>query len=501
MPARRLRLRRADVEPRAVGPSAVPDELAAAWQRLRDRLGIPGDFPPEVLAEARAAAARGPEVPEGAATERIDRTDLPFLTIDPEGSRDLDQAVCVRAEGDGFRVWYAIADVAAFVRPGGALDREAHRRGQTLYAPDRRTPLHPPELSEDAASLLADADRPALLWSVRLDADGRAVEAGVTRATVRSRARLSYPEAQRALDDPAVDLAGGDESRETLHRLRDVGRLREALEIARGGVSLDLPDQEVERTGTGWRLVYRALLPVEGWNAQISLLTGMAAADLMLGGRVGVLRTLPAADDGAVRRLRRIARALGLDWPTGQPYPDFVRALDPSRPAEAAMLTACTTLFRGAGYTAFDGEAPEHPGHAALAADYAHATAPLRRLVDRYVGEVCLALTAGRPVPAWARAALPALPAAMTASERTAHGYERAVIDLAEVVVLADRVGEVFTGTVVELDDKPGRGRIMITDPAVEARITGPSLELGAAVQARLAAADLEQGSVVFVQA
>ena len=134
-------------------------------------------------------------------------------------------------------------------------------------------------------------------------------------------------------------------------------------------------------------------------------MTGMAAADLMLHGEVGVLRTLPKAPDGALDRLRRAAHALGVPWPADRSYAEVVHSLDPANSRHAALLEEATSLLRGAGYTAFDGGVPEQATHAAVAAEYAHATAPLRRLVDRYVGAVCLALCAGDDVPAWALSA------------------------------------------------------------------------------------------------
>ena len=134
---------------------------------------------------------------------------------------------------------YAIADVAAFVRPGGALDTEAHRRVTTLYFPDGKVPLHPTVLSEGAASLLPGQTRPALLWRIDLDTEGRAVATDVRRALVRSRAKLDYAGVQRQID------AGTAE--EPLALLRDIGRLREEQEVARGGISLDVPEQEIVR--------------------------------------------------------------------------------------------------------------------------------------------------------------------------------------------------------------------------------------------------------------
>ena len=163
------------------------------------------------------------------------------------------------------------------------------------------------------------------------------------------------------------------------------------------------------------------------------------------------------------------------------------------------MLNACTELFRGAGYTAFDGELPANTRHAALATDYAHVTAPLRRLVDRFAGEVCLALSAGRDVPDWARSALPDLPELMAGAESRSKKYERAVIDLVEVSLLHDRVGSEFVGTVIDVESDGKRGVVMIADPAVQARVRGTDLPLGTEVRLRLESADWSTGRVEFV--
>ena len=247
-----------------------------------------------------------------------------------------------------------------------------------------------------------------------------------------------------------------------------------------------------------WGLAYRASLPVEDWNAQLSLATGMAAAQLMLEAKVGLLRTLAPAPQEAVDRLRRTAQALGISWPHTRAYPDFVRALDASTPAQAAMLNACTLLFRGAGYVAFDGAAPEQPLHAAIAAPYAHVTAPLRRLADRYAGEVCVAICAGRPVPEWVLAELPTLPEVMAESNRRAHRYERGVVNLVEALLLEPMVGHEFTGTVLEVDAEGKGGVLQLAQPAVEARVTGSDLVLGRQVRATLVTADPMAGTVQF---
>ena len=176
----------------------------------------------------------------------------------------------------------------------------------------------------------------------------------------------------------------------------------------------------------------------------------MAAAQLMLKAGVGILRTQPPPDERSLTRLRLQAQALHVPWPASMTYPEFIRALDPSLPAHAALMQEATGVGRGAGYTAFDGEPPSQPEHFAIAAAYAHATAPLRRLQDRYVSECCLAACAGTAPPDWVRQGLAALPDAMAKGDHRAHVVERGVVDLVEAVLLQDRVGETFDAVVVD---------------------------------------------------
>jgi exoribonuclease R len=459
-------------------PAAVP---GPDFDAIRAEFEVPGEFPPGVLAEAGAVAA-SPPLPDE------DATDLPLVTLDPPGSRDLDQAVHLERDGEGYRVSYAIADVGAVVVPGGALDAEACRRGQTLYAPDRRTPLHPEVLSEGAASLLAGEVRAAALWTIRLDAGGEVRAVDLRRARVRSRAQLAYPDVQAQAD--AGTLTGA------LALLPDLGRLLQEQAAARGAIELGSPEQEVVRTDGGWTLVTRAPLPVEGWNAQISLLTGRVAARLMLDGGVGLLRTLPQARPGDVARLRRLAPALGVDWPAGAGAGSVLAALDLTDPRHLAFLEEATALLRGAAYTPVDGDPGTETGHAGVGAPYAHVTAPLRRLVDRFGTEVCLALAAGREPDPAVRAALPGLPALMAASDRRTRAVERAVVDATEAWLLAGREGEEFDAVVVDADE--GRGTVVLADPAVRARCAGAGLEPGSRVRVRLEEADVDRRTVRF---
>lgn len=441
---------------------------------------MPTEFPAAALDEARAAAERP--------SPAVD-VDLPFVTLDPPGSRDLDQAMHLARRGDGYRVSYAIADVSSFVAPGSALDAATAERGVTVYCPDVRVPLHPTELSEAAASLLADQACPVLLWEIDLADHGQVENVGLRRAVVRSVAQLDYPTVQADVDRGAAH--------EALALLPEIGELRLALARGRHAIELDLPDQEVVvGDDGGWSLEFRFQLPVERWNAQISLLTGMCAAQVMLDAGVGVLRTLPAAPNSSVRRLRRLAPSLGVEWPDNLLVGEVLAGLDVSDPRHAAFMGEAATLLRGAGYTAFDGPPPADPVHAAVAAPYAHVTAPLRRLVDRFGSEVCLAHLAGTPVPDWVRERLPLLPEQMTTADRRASAVERAVLDLTEAHLLAGREGEEFTAVVVDVDD--ARATVVLDAPAVRAPSDPLGAELGERVTVRLRVADPEERRVRF---
>jgi exoribonuclease R len=461
-----------------------PDAAADGpdFAAIRAEFEVPVEFPPAVLAEAERRA-REPQLPE------LDATDVPLVTLDPPGSRDLDQAVHLAAGKDGYRVSYAIADVGSFVRPDGAVDAEARRRGQTLYSPDKRTPLHPPVLSEGAASLLPGELRPAVLWTIDLDRDGEPIKVDLRRARVRSRAQLDYPAVQAQADAGTLP--------EALALLPAIGALLQRQAAERGAIELGTPDQEVVAAPDGgWTLTMRGDLPVEGWNAQISLLTGRCAAGLMLGGGVGILRTLPPARTEDVARLRLLAPALGVDWPADVPPGAVIAALDPTRPGHAAFLEEAVALLRGAAYTPFDGTPPAQPGHAGVGSTYAHVTAPLRRLVDRFGTEVCLALAAGAEPAPEIRAALPEIPALMAASDRRTHEVERAAVDATEAWLLRSRVGQLFSAVVVDAEDH--RGTVVLDDLAVRGRCTGGGLRPGTRVSVRLEEADVATRTIGF---
>jgi exoribonuclease R len=449
--------------------------LAHGLAAIRAEYQVPDSFPLEVVAEAKEAASKG-------VGEHVDRTYRPFVTLDPAGATDLDQAFAIEGSGADLLLHYAIADIGWFVAPGGAVDAEAWRRGTTLYLPDGKANLYPPVLSEGAASLLPDGPRPAVVFTVRVGGDGIAKLDGVERAIIRSRAKLAY---ETVRDD---ELPAG--FREITDRLN-------AAELRRGAARVDPPEQEVvEGPGGGFDLRFRPRREAEDRNAALSLATNLAVADQLLAHQIGLFRVMPEPYPGAVRRLRHTARAFAIDWPKDQSLEAFERSLDATDRRQAAMMAAVRRAGGGAAYEPF--LAGRKPWHAAVAASYAHATAPLRRLADRYVVEASLALSNGRPVPDSAAQAFRRLPKVMARAEAQAGQIERAVVDLAEAAMLNGRVGETFDAVVTDVDDRGDR--IQLCAVPVVSRLEAGRVTPGDAIRVRLASADPTTRRIAFAR-
>lgn len=439
--------------------------LAEGLATLRTQFQVPASFPAEVLAAAEAAAQRAP-------SEHADWTARPFVTLDPAESTDLDQAFAIEPAGADWLLHYAIADVGWFVAPGDPLDAEAWARGVTTYLPGGKAGLYPPVLAEGAASLLPDGPRPAVVFTVRVDPAGETVLDRVTRAVIRSRAKLAY-ESVRDADLPPGFL--------------EIAERIELAEARRGAARVDPPEQQVERGADGkFALRFRPLLPSETRNAALSLACNLAVAKLLLEHQTGLFRVMAGPDPRAEARLRQTARAFGLTWPDAAPLAQFEKLLDPADPRHAAFMLAVRRAGQGASYAPYAPGNP--PWHAAIAAPYAHATAPLRRLADRYVIEAALALANGRPVPDAIAAAFPLLPAAMQRGDARAGQIERAVVDLAETAILAGREGELFDAVVTDLGEQGAR--IQLCDLPVVARTTAREVVPGDRVRVKLESAD-----------
>ena len=444
------------------------------------------DFPGEAETEAKEIADLRPEGVD-------DATDIPFVTIDPPGAKDLDQAMFLERVGEGFRVHYAIADLGAVIKPGGAVDTEARRRGQTVYLPDSRVPLHPPVLSEGALSLLPDQVRRAAVWTIDVDSTGVATSTTVRRALVKSIAQFDYDGVQATF--------GANNPHKSVEPLADLGALRLKHRVGLGAIELGLPEQEIVPDGDGWKIVMRVRTDVDAWNAEISLLTGMAAAELMLKAGIGVLRTLPMPEDGALGKFQRAAQALGVPWPEGATAGEILAGLDPTQPISQALMSDATRLLRGAGYEAFDGTQPKVMQHAGIGGPYAHVTAPLRRLADRFGTEVSLAICAGTPVPDWVKQALPLLPAIMRESDQFASKVDRTSLDQVEAWMLDGKVGQTFDAFVLRVNNDRKSGEVVLNSPPVISDCAGANLPEGKKVQVRLTAVDTVRRSVAFVVA
>ncbi|MEO6113487.1 MAG: RNB domain-containing ribonuclease [Sphingomicrobium sp.] len=365
-------------------------------------------------------------------------------------------------------------------KEGGEIDAEAWRRGTTLYLPDGKAGLYPPVLSEGAVSLLPDGSRPAVVFSVRVGDDGAVRLDGAERAIIRSRAKLAYENVTDA--DLPPDFG-------------ELARRIEGAEQSRGAARVDPPEQEVEALADGrYALRFRPRYQAESRNASLSLATNIAIADVLLAHRTGLFRVMADPDARAVKRLRLTAAAFGLDWPRAMTLADFSRGLDAAESKHAAFMLAVRRAGTGATYAPFlDGKVP---WHSAMAATYAHATAPLRRLADRYVVDAALAIANGREVPAAATAAFARLPKVMARADALSGQVELAVIDLAEAAMLCGREGEQFTALVTDVDE---RGvRMQLCDLPVVARIVAHRVTPGVAMTVRLVGADPTTRKIEF---
>lgn len=456
------------------------------FQSIAREYSLSIDFPAEVIAEASQTTDRFPE-------SRRDCLDVEFVTIDPPGSMDLDQAVNIETrDAGGWRVRYAIADVAAFVQSGSALEEESLRRGQTIYLPDEPVRLHPPELSEGEASLLPDQQRPAVVWDIDLDSQGEIEDCDVYRALVRSVARFDYAEVEADMKADSLHSA--------IASLPAVGRARQQSDLRRDAVNLRLPSVTVERNEDDtFSLLIDPRLEMNDFNAELSLLAGMCAGSMMVKAGVGILRTLPPAGEKDMERFDADAQALG--YPRGnKSVGELLATVDASTPTGMALMRDAQGLLRGSGYQAFgmDGQEVDRstlPIHAGIGGHYAHVTAPLRRLVDRFATEICLAIANDSPVPEWVSSRVDEVVRSMATTSQLASQVDKAALRLTEAVVLADWVGQNFSAITLhssKTKDTNVKSRIFVVEPPVMGECVGNPPE-GESVLVTLAEADVSE--------
>lgn len=280
-------------------------------EKLQVRIGYPPEVIREVLAIKSATGTDDPAL--------HDFTTLPFVTIDNDGSRDLDQAVYIGRTGNGYTIFYAIADASYYVKPGSALFSESLKRGASYYLPSYTVPMLPRELSEDIISLNEGADRRALVFIMDIDDTGRSLKTEILRGRIRSRAKLSYSGVQKFYDKQQGSELDGLEYTESLLLLQDAGRVLAARSAERGVIDYERYELTVEIVPDGTSVKYsdEPRSDAARWNEQVSLLCNMEGARIAADGNgkpgnhsQAVFRVHEPPDEPALSRLNEIIRSV-----------------------------------------------------------------------------------------------------------------------------------------------------------------------------------------------
>lgn len=412
--------------------------------------GIPHVFPERVLAEAQVAQpveARG----------REDWRDLPLVTIDPPDAKDHDDAVHAAPDPDpnnagGHVLTVAIADVAAYVRPGSALDREALARGNSVYFPDRVVPMLPERISNDLCSLRPHEDRPAIAVRIVVDAQGRKRRHSFHRILMRSAAKLAYAQAQAAIDG-APDDATGPLLESVLRPLWAAYEAVATARIARAPLELDLPERKIvlKEDGTVDRVLVPERLAAHKLIEEFMILANVAAAEVLEAAKIPFVYR--AHDEPSLEKMHALGEVLAsvsLKLPkAGALRPAlFNRILGAVEGMEHEIFVNEVVLRTQAQaeYTA------ENYGHFGLnLRRYAHFTSPIRRYADLIVHRALISAHGfgkdGLPGDTNA-ASLAEIAASISACERRAMAAERETIDRLIAHHLAGQIGAEFPGRI-----------------------------------------------------
>ncbi len=482
--------------------------------------GIPTGFPE--AAEIEAEAAREPVL-----VGREDLRALPLITIDPPDARDHDDAVFAEPDSDpanpgGWIVWVAIADVAAYVRPGSALDRTAREKGNSVYFPDRVEPMLPERLSAGLCSLRAGENRACIAVRMVFDASGRKTGHRFVRGLMRSAAKLSYEQAQAAIEGSPDDVTGPllEPVLKPLYAVYD--RLL-AARRARSPLAIESPERRIvmDPEGRITAIRRRAVLPAHQLIEEMMIQANVSAAQTLEARRTPLIyRVHDTPSQEKVHALADFLATLGLPWSKGEaPRTDRLnRLLEETREsANAAIINE--VVLRSQMQAIYD---TDNIGHFGLNLDrYAHFTSPIRRYADLIVHRGLIrALGLGEDgLTDRDIAQLKGTAEMITAAERRAMAAERDAIDRYVAAFLADRVGATFTGRIsgvtrfglfIRLDETGADGLIPIsrlggeffihdeTAHALVGERSGAHWPLGLPVEVRLVEATPVTGGLLF---
>lgn len=454
--------------------SAAARSLADGFEQIRRQFHLPDAFDPACQNAADAAARLDLSADPRLAGYR-DRTDLPLITLDPAPSTDLDQAFALERQGERIVLHYALADVGVFSAADGPIERSAWQRGVTIYGLPEKVLLYPATLSSDAASLLPAGPRPSILVQTAIDRTGTVELLSIERAIVRSRAKLAYDRT------PVSEIP----------LLEEFAICMRVNEASRGATRVEFPQQEIVADPSapgGVRLALRARNETETANSYLSLATNLALADLAIEKGRGLFRVMDAPSRSEIARLRRMAAGgFDIDWPEGWTLKQLQQTLAADNPAHQRFLLEARRAGGRARYRWFE-DLRARPYHAAIGAAYLHATAPLRRLADRYVLELAVLQWLDEAIPADLISRLAQLPEVMQQAESAAAGVDRAVIDLIEAVSLQHRVGEILEAEVIDA----GRQVVQVHDPSIRSKAIDLPVGVvdGETVRVRISRAD-----------